>query len=64
MQGGVYALGELPNPATLQKSTVPIETSKDLISHPSKKKKVRDCTHCTLIQNCWERRESKELKNH
>lgn len=52
MQGGVYALGELPNPATLQKSTVPIETSKDLISHPSKKKKVRDCTHCTLIQNC------------
>lgn len=33
---GGYAVGELLNPANLQKSTVSLETSKDQISHPSK----------------------------
>lgn len=38
---GFYALGKLLNPATLQKGTVPVETSKDSISCLSKKREIK-----------------------
>lgn len=65
---GFYALGKLLNPATLQKGTVPVETSKDSISCLSKKREIKfkkkKIRGYTPIQKCWEKRYSKEFKTH